>query len=488
MPFLERVTLEAYLQRHELGLADSLALVRHVATALVAAHARGVVHRDIKPSNLLLLHGDPMRPVLLDFGVARLARAGALTATGALVGTVGYMAPEQASGDMDVDPAADVFALGCVLYECLSGRPAFGGATPVEALAALLLGEPAPLPETYEPQVERLVRHMIAKDPRDRPQSGAEVVAAIDVLARASLTSVAPSTRSRRAMTASERRVVSLVIAATAPADALGETALDGGGAVEPLRGEIAALGGQLVPTGSGYMVMMTSRGSAADQVARAAQCARLIAARVEGARTVVATGPTETTGTGGAGPVFERASALIAGAEPGRVLVDDPTAALLEGRFEVARRAGNASELLAERVRGDDGSALPALSGRDKEIALCEATLVEVVEERMVRAGHRRRGGHRQVAPVRRAARAPARLGAVALRAHRLLLVERRARGGAQPAARRGRPRRRAARRSRRRAPPGGGRCGAGAVALPGRARSGERASPPRGHRRGAR
>jgi serine/threonine protein kinase len=125
MEWLEGEDLAARLERSPLGAADAL-LGARVAGALAAAHAAGMVHRDLKPSNLFLVGGEVAAAKLVDFGIARAPRAGTrLTATGMLIGTPGYMAPEQARGDREIGPATDLFALGAVLFECLAG-PATG--------------------------------------------------------------------------------------------------------------------------------------------------------------------------------------------------------------------------------------------------------------------------------------------------------------------------------------------------------------------------
>jgi serine/threonine protein kinase len=167
-------TLAAALHRDgKLGIADTLALGRRVADALANAHHHGITHRDVKPSNLFLVDGAPAGVRLLDFGIARDLAAPPLTKTGALVGTPGYMAPEQARGER-VTPAADVFALGCVLFECLVGRPAFTGTTTEILLAQILLEVPPPVRE-HRPDVplalEGLVEQMLDKRATMRPST-----------------------------------------------------------------------------------------------------------------------------------------------------------------------------------------------------------------------------------------------------------------------------------------------------------------------------
>ncbi|WP_437721978.1 serine/threonine-protein kinase [Sorangium sp. So ce861] len=134
MEWLEGEDLAARLRRGPLGVNEGVALALRVADALSFAHARGVVHRDLKPSNLFLPGGRLETVQVLDFGIARAKMATRVTGTGMLLGTPGYMAPEQARGEPDIEARADVFSLGCVLFECLTGEPAFGG----EHLAAIL--------------------------------------------------------------------------------------------------------------------------------------------------------------------------------------------------------------------------------------------------------------------------------------------------------------------------------------------------------------
>jgi serine/threonine protein kinase len=139
MEWLEGEDLAARLSRGALGVDESLALAECVADALAVVHGRGVVHRDLKPANLFLPQGDLGQVKLLDFGIARLSDATqGLTATGAAIGTPAYMAPEQARGEPGIDARADVYALGCVLFECLTGRPPFIAGHPLAVLASQL--------------------------------------------------------------------------------------------------------------------------------------------------------------------------------------------------------------------------------------------------------------------------------------------------------------------------------------------------------------
>src|SRR5882672_7422558 len=141
MEWLDGEDLRRRLQRELPSIGESVALAARVAEALGAAHARGIVHRDLKPSNLFLLDRRIDQIKVLDFGIARQEGLTQLTRTGTLIGTPGYMAPEQARSHEAVDARADVFALGCVLFECLTGSRPFEGDTAIAILGKLLFEE-----------------------------------------------------------------------------------------------------------------------------------------------------------------------------------------------------------------------------------------------------------------------------------------------------------------------------------------------------------
>ncbi len=135
MPYVEGETLRQRLDRQRrLSEEEAVHIATDIADALQLAHERGVVHRDIKPSNILLSRG---KALLADFGIARVSRqeVTSLTQAGTLLGTAGYMSPEQARGDPDVDHRSDIYSLGCVLFEMLAGEPPYGGRTLLEMLA-----------------------------------------------------------------------------------------------------------------------------------------------------------------------------------------------------------------------------------------------------------------------------------------------------------------------------------------------------------------
>ncbi len=171
-------TLAQRLARGPLPIDEALAVCKQIAAALEAAHDRGIIHRDLKPANVMLTPDDRVK--ILDFGLARSMEAPAptddstapyegQTDAGVIVGTAAYMAPEQARG-RHLDRRCDLWAFGCVLYETLTGRPAFSGATASDILAAVIERAPAweALPARLPPRINHLLRRCLQKEPQKR--------------------------------------------------------------------------------------------------------------------------------------------------------------------------------------------------------------------------------------------------------------------------------------------------------------------------------
>ncbi len=164
--------LSALIARQErLPTADTLRIVSQAADALAAAHEAGIVHRDIKPGNLLVTTDGTTK--ITDFGIARAmwaAQASHLTQTGMVMGTASYVSPEQATGGT-ITSASDIYSLGVVAYECLTGTPPFTAETPVAIAVAHMHRPVPPLPDDVPAPVAELVTNMLAKPPEERPQS-----------------------------------------------------------------------------------------------------------------------------------------------------------------------------------------------------------------------------------------------------------------------------------------------------------------------------
>ena len=183
MPYVQGESLRERMDRERhLPVADALRIARQVAEALGYAHAQNVVHRDITPENILLTSAHAL---VADFGVARAISRAAdqrTTAAGVAVGTPAYMSPEQAAGDAQIDGRADIYSLGCVLYEMLAGGPPFTGPTPQAAIAARFSG-PVPRVSAARPSVsarlEAAVTHALALLPADRFATAEEFASAL---------------------------------------------------------------------------------------------------------------------------------------------------------------------------------------------------------------------------------------------------------------------------------------------------------------------
>jgi serine/threonine protein kinase len=196
-------TLRARLKAGPVSQLTALEWARHIAAGLAAAHARGIIHRDLKPANLFITSDGGVK--ILDFGIAKLANAvpqghkailGAgdtrtdrLTATGEILGTVGYMSPEQVRGE-PTDVRSDVFSFGAVLYEVVTGRQAFAGESLPEIAVAVMKDEPPPMTtaaDRISSELEQITRRCLEKRPENRFQTAEELKNALDALARPQL-------------------------------------------------------------------------------------------------------------------------------------------------------------------------------------------------------------------------------------------------------------------------------------------------------------
>jgi len=408
MEWLEGEGLDARLARGPLGIGECIALGRRLARALGVAHARGVVHRDVKPSNVILRGGLAAEATLVDFGIARAQGAlRAMTATGTVIGTPQYMAPEQARGERDVDGRADVFSLGCVLFECLSGRAAFVGPHVIAVLAKILLdpaGRVSALRADVPAVLDALVASMLEKSPAARPANGAAVAAALDAI-HAGDAPVAKSAWSP-AIGATERRLATVIIARAASAAGAGaaqrgafaDDSADSEEALRGLTGEMqivdlaAAAGVTVTALANGTLVgAVVAEEGASNAAERAVRCALALRDELPGATISLATGRAVVAGQLPVGEAIDAAAILLEkhGAAGG-IWIDDATASMIEGRFALERGASGISvsggRAAAERIRTVMGREV-ACVGRTRELALLESTFRECVDEPVARA-----------------------------------------------------------------------------------------------------
>ena len=237
-PYIVSELLEGQTLRERIGSGPissrkAIDYALQVARGLTAAHEKGIVHRDLKPENLFLTNDERVK--ILDFGLAKLTRpetdAGEEAATvqantepGQVMGTVGYMSPEQVRGKA-ADHRSDIFAFGSILYEMLSGQRAFRGETPADTMSAILKEEPAELSETARnvpPALERMVRHCLEKNPSQRFQSAGDLAFNLEALTDSSVvsktgaqaviaeTAISDTTTAQRKAVASQSRVLRL--------------------------------------------------------------------------------------------------------------------------------------------------------------------------------------------------------------------------------------------------------------------------------------
>ena len=180
MEWLDGEDLSRCLRRGRLEFVESISLCVDIADALGVLHDRGIVHRDLKPSNVFLVR-DPVHKVkLLDFGIAWARASTRVTATGTIIGTLGYMAPELANGTEEGDERADVFALGCVLFECITGEQAYVGTNPMAILSKLLFEQPPRLKMRMSgipDELDALVGRFMSGRREERPRNGHEASA-----------------------------------------------------------------------------------------------------------------------------------------------------------------------------------------------------------------------------------------------------------------------------------------------------------------------
>jgi serine/threonine protein kinase len=391
-----------------LPVATAVRFGRRLAAAVAELHRRGIVHRDIKPANLFLPGGDLDQVKLLDLGTAWRPEVERLTRPGQVLGTPMYMAPEQARARGAISPATDVWAMGCVLYLCLTGVAPFAGEDVAEVLARVVLEAPAPvgqLAPEVPAELAALVMRMLAKDPTRRPHDAAEVAATLGALAQeqaeagaarcepeadvtvqdapgedASLSSGPCAAESITVLTDTERRVMCMLLVDAARSSDAAEPA-ETGAALASHGGQVHELADRT------WLVTVPGTPEPARQAAVLARTALALREAAAEVPAVLVTGRVD-----GDAPIGELVSAavrMVRAASPGLVRLDERTAALVEARFEV--RHDPAGPLLGREHAFPHARALPGKAtpwvGRRREVAALVAAFDECVEERVARA-----------------------------------------------------------------------------------------------------
>lgn len=412
MQWLEGETLSQRLKKGSIDLQGSLALAKRAAEGLAVAHGKGVIHRDIKPANLFLLHGDPRQTMLIDFGLAREAELSLGTKTGIILGTPGYLSPEQARGKKPIGPRADVFSLGCVLYRCLTGQPPFEGDNPVAVMAKLVFEDP-PRIQDVRPDIPSaisdLVSRMMAKQPDDRPADGAEVVRALDAIAQgAPLEAARPPPKPKRAsISLEEERFITVVVAARTPNDPESVPLLSPSGEPWPaLASSVAPFDATLAALTDGSLVATLLGKDATLQAEKAARCALFLASRLPKHQVVVASARRASSANAALGQLIDRVMTMtrqtasqtgqagLAG-QTGQtgfpIRIDEVMAGLLDRHFEVGADATSRLLLRAREATEASPRSLPgrssAIVGRDRELSRIAAIFEAVLRRPACRA-----------------------------------------------------------------------------------------------------
>jgi hypothetical protein len=394
MEWLEGETLEQRLARGRLPAAGVAHLAARILDALAAAHDRGVVHRDIKPSNVFLVGWRLFDVRIIDFGVARrVVAARQLTRRGSTVGTPHYSSPEQARGEVDIDGRADIFSVGAVLFECLTGRTPFQGKDAQEVLTRVCL---TPVPRVWEhapgldPELGAVIDRMLIQDrarrladARDLAGHFREIAARLGAAEEAAAP-VPEDARPPSALGLTEQRVMCGLL--IAPGRQSGDP---GKVAVTQLAERERFTSARLA--GGSYLLTPAAQGLALDQIAEVARVATKVVAELPQACLGMALGHANLEGRSPAGGLIDRLRALGAN-QPGRIRLHENVARLLPPA-QVVREA--VSALSPAWLRLDESGELTELApaehqgamlGREYELGYLEQALAKCASARSAR------------------------------------------------------------------------------------------------------
>ena len=391
MEWLVGEDLQDRLKRGPLSIAEGVAFAARIADALAEAHKIGVIHRDIKPSNIFLPGGAISNAKLLDFGVARVDMAeNPLTRTGAMIGTIGYMAPEQARGEPDLDGRADLYSLGCVLFECLAGSTPFTGEHPMAVLAKILLDDTPRLRSVrpdVPPELDELVASLLSKVREERPRDAKLLALRLIGLPKTvSDDTCRGPTPEAQGVTLREQRVFSLLLMRLSQpvVDPLASTSIDDFDYTDIVQ-TAKAFGASFSPLLGGFGVASVQLDAPAGDVAmQVARCALAIRRLRPRAAQVLVTGRALRQGTSFVGRVIEDAISLERHTQGGTILVDSATAELLTEAFVIEHEREHlilSKERETISVRTLLGRPSPFV-GRVRELAWLQGIVREVIDE----------------------------------------------------------------------------------------------------------
>lgn len=403
MEWLNGEDLGKRLSRGPLSIVETLTLGAQVARALAVAHSLRVIHRDVKPGNLLLLGGSTSRVKVVDFGLARVIDPHTMvTVSGEVVGTPGYIAPEQAQGEAVVDERADIYSLGAVLFACLTQRPPYVGAHVMAIIAKLMFAEVPHVSDTRAEvplPLDALITRMLQRQPSARPGEMIEVVAALNAMLE---DPTITSARRGVAVSAEEQRFSSVLLM------------IHDGSADDDITSVAQEFGARLVTLNRGNtLAIFTGTREPVETATRAARCALALRARVPTITAVLASGRGVVDFTdrnrAPVGQVIDRAITLLMGDDgttiagvqslvgsrpppivSSELLLDEVSAGLLDARFVVDDLGGNHWRLAAEHPRPLVARKLLGKSvaciGRNRELTSLEAIYDECVDEQVSR------------------------------------------------------------------------------------------------------
>ena len=424
MEWLDGETLEDRVGRGNLGPVAAAHVARLVLEALSAAHSCNVVHRDIKPGNIFLVGWKLSEIRVLDFGIARrVLDTKRLTRKGSTVGTPLYTSPEQARGRADVDGRSDIFSLGCVLFEVLTGEPPFTGETPLEVMTKVCAGrvpEIASKRAGLPPPLTALVHTMLAPDPAHRPSSAAQLAHSFAEIVRelggmeAEFAATAPPVQNKRASIGeNEEHLASALLISLGRSS--GERRLGPKHSItSPGTSTVSA-----APVRNGrdsddlhlaeirrvlelyacevdrlidrtLLVTAPMVSTAHEQVIQLASAAIALRKLEPDAKIGFATGRASFIGRLPVGALMDCLPAMLDGQEHGAIRIDETTYRLLANRF-VTRGWETRRELVSEApiFAGWDAAATPdtgSFLGREREMASLQAVVDECLDEKIAR------------------------------------------------------------------------------------------------------